>query len=162
MSKTTNHFSAAFVSTFPSKDGNNSKSSTYLTQNLIRKTVDQAEWLIGMKEKDIIQLIDDKVQISSADQISDNQLVVIVAKYGAARGGIHSTDLAEERIDQRIESIDSEIDMLRDYIAQNKQAYKDATGDEFTASTKKSTPVKRPTKAKLQGIMDKYQEQAAE
>ena len=162
MSKTTNHFSAAFVSTFPSKDGNNSKSSTYLTQNLIRKTVDQAEWLIGMKEKDIIQLIDDKVQISSADQISDNQLVVIVAKYGAARGGIHSTDLAEERIDQRIESIDSEIDMLRDYIAQNKQAYKDATGDEFTASTKKSTPVKRPTKAKLQGIMDKYQAQAAE
>ena len=162
MSKTTNHFSAAFVSTFPSKDGNNSRSSTYLTQNLIRKTVDQAEWLIGMKEKDIIQLIDDKVQISSADQISDNQLVVIVAKYGAARGGIHSTDLAEERIDQRIESIDSEIDMLRDYIAQNKQAYKDATGDEFTASTKKSTPVKRPTKAKLQGIMDKYQAQAAE
>ena len=162
MSKTTNHFSAAFVSTFPSKDGNNSKSSTYLTQNLIRKTVDQAEWLIGMKEKDIIQLIDDKVQISSADQISDDQLVVIVAKYGAARGGIHSTDLAEERIDQRIESIDSEIDMLRDYIAQNKQAYKDATGDEFTASTKKSTPVKRPTKAKLQGIMDKYQAQAAE
>ncbi len=162
MSKTTNHFSAAFVSTFPSKDGNNSRSSTYLTQNLIRKTVDQAEWLIGMKEKDIIQLIDDKVQISSADQISDDQLVVIVAKYGAARGGIHSTDLAEERIDQRIESIDSEIDMLRDYIAQNKQAYKDATGDEFTASTKKSTPVKRPTKAKLQGIMDKYQAQAAE
>ena len=162
MSKTTNHFSAAFVSTFPSKDGNNSRSSTYLTQNLIRKTVDQAEWLIGMKEKDIIQLIDDKVQISSADQISDDQLVVIVAKYGAARGGIHSTDLAEERIDQRIESIDSEIDMLRDYIAQNKQAYKDATGDEFTASTKKSTPVKRPPKAKLQGIMDKYQAQAAE
>jgi len=162
MSKTTNHFSAAFVSTFPSKDGNNSRSSTYLTQNLIRKTVDQAEWLIGMKEKDIIQLIDDKVQISSADQISDDQLVVIVAKYGAARGGIHSTDLAEDRIDQRIESIDSEIDMLRDYIAQNKQAYKDATGDEFTASNKKPTPVKRPTKAKLQGIMDKYQAQAAE
>ena len=52
--------------------------------------------------------------------------------------------------------------MLKDYITDQKQAYKDCTGDEFTATSSKPAPVKRPTKAKLQGIMDKYQAQAAE
>ena len=172
MSKTTNHFTAGYKASFPSQDGNNSKSSVYLTQNIIRKTVEQCEWLIGRKKLDIQQLIDDKIQIAGADQNSDDKLVIIVAKYGAARGGIgvasgvgsglNSTDLAEERIDQRIESIDSEIEMLKDYITDQKQAYKDCTGDEFTATSSKPAPVKRPTKAKLQGIMDKYQAKAAE
>ena len=115
-----------------------------------------------MKKKDILQLIDDKVQLEGADQISDDKLVIIVAKYGAARGGMHNTDLAGERIDQRIESIDSEIDLLQDYITAHKAAFKACTGDTFTASNRKPTTVKRPTKAKLQGIMDKYTAQAAE
>ena len=162
MSNATQHFTDGYAASFPSKDGNNSYSSTALTKNLIRKSVEHAGWLIDMKKKDILQLIDDKIQLEGADQISDDKLVIIVAKYGAARGGMHNTDLAGERIDQRIESIDSEIDMLEDYITAQKAAFKECTGDEFTASNKKPTTVKRPTKAKLQGIMEKYSAQAAE
>lgn len=162
MSNATQHFTDGYAASFPSKDGNNSYSSTALTKNLIRKSVDHAEWLIDVKKKDIQQLIDDKVQLAGADQISDDKLVIIVAKYGAARGGIHNTDLAEERVDQRIESIDNEIELLQDYITAQKAAFKECTGDAFTASAKKSTTVKRPTAKKLQGIMDKYTAQAAE
>ena len=162
MSNATQHFTDGYAASFPSKDGNNSYSSTALTKNLIRKSVEHAGWLIDMKKKDILQLIDDKIQLEGADQISDDKLVIIVAKYGAARGGVHNTDLAGERIDQRIESIDSEIEMLADYITAQKAAFKECTGDAFTASAKKPTTVKRPTKAKLQGIMEKYAAQAAE
>ena len=162
MSNATQHFTDGYAASFPSKDGNNSYSSTALTKNLIRKSVEHAGWLIDMKKKDILQLIDDKIQLEGADQISDDKLVIIVAKYGAARGGVHNTDLAGERIDQRIESIDSEIDLLEDYITAQKAAFKECTGDAFTASNRKPTTVKRPTKAKLQGIMDKYTAQAAE
>ena len=133
MSNATQHFTDGYAASFPSKDGNNSYSSTALTKNLIRKSVEHAGWLIDMKKKDILQLIDDKIQLEGADQISDDKLVIIVAKYGAARGGMHNTDLAGERIDQRI-----------------------------TASNRKPTTVKRPTAKKLQGIMDKYTAQAAE
>ena len=56
----------------------------------------------------------------------------------------------------------SEIDLLQDYITAQKAAFKACTGDTFTASNKKPTTVKRPTKAKLQGIMDKYAAEAAE
>ena len=162
MSNATQHFTDGYAASFPSKDGNNSYSSTALTKNLIRKSVEHAGWLIDMKKKDILQLIDDKIQLEGADQISDDKLVIIVAKYGAARGGIHNTDLAEERVDQRIESIDNEIELLQDYITAQKAAFKACTGDEFTASNRKPTTVKRPTKAKLQGIMDKYAAEAAE
>ena len=162
MSNATQHFTDGYAASFPSKDGNNSYSSTALTKNLIRKSVEHAEWLIGMKKKDNFQLIDDKIQLAGADQISDAKLVIIVAKYGAARGGVHNTDLAGERIDQRIESIDSEIDLLEDYITAQKAAFKACTGDEFTASNKKPTTFKRPTAKKMQGIMDKYTAQAAE
>ena len=162
MSNATQHFTDGYAASFPSEDGNNSFSSTALPKNLIRKSVEHAEWLIGMKKKDIFQLIDDKIQREGADQISDDKLVIIVAKYGAARGGMHNTDLAGERIDQRIESIDSEIDMLEDYLTAQKAAFKACTGDEFTASNRKPTTVKRPTAKKLQGIMDKYTAQAAE
>ena len=162
MSNATQHFTDGYAASFPSRDGNNSYSSTALTKNLIRKSVEHAGWLISMKEKDIQQLIDDKIQLAGADQISDDKLVIIVAKYGAARGGVHNTDLAEERVDQRIESIDNEIELLRDYITAQKAAFKERTGDTFTASAKKPTTVKRPTKAKLKGIMDKYTAQAAE
>ena len=34
-----------------------------------------------MKKKDILQLIDDKIQLEGADQIGDDKLVIIVAKY---------------------------------------------------------------------------------
>ena len=162
MSNATQHFTDGYAASFPSKDGNNSYSSTALTKNLIRKSVEHAEWLTGIKKQDIQQLIDDKIQLEGADQISDDKLVIIVAKYGAARGGMHNTDLAGERIDQRIESIDSEIEMLADYITAQKAAFKACTGDEFTASNRKPTTVKRPTAKKLQGIMDKYTAQAAE
>ena len=52
--------------------------------------------------------------------------------------------------------------MLEDYITAQKAAFKACTGDEFTASNRKPTTVKRPTAKKLQGIMDKYTAQAAE
>jgi len=162
MSNATQHFTDGYAASFPSKDGNNSYSSTALTKNLIRKSVEHAEWLTGIKKQDIQQLIDDKIQLEGADQISDDKLVIIVAKYGAARGGMHNTDLAGERIDQRIESIDSEIEMLADYITAQKAAFKACTGDEFTASNKKPTTSKRPTAKKVQSIMDKYTAQAAE
>ena len=112
MSNATQHFTDGYAASFPSKDGNNSYSSTALTKNLIRKSVEHAGWLIDMKKKDILQLIDDKIQLEGADQISDDKLVIIVAKYGAARGGMHNTDLAGERIDQRIESIRFEPGLL--------------------------------------------------
>ena len=163
MSKTTNHFTAGYKASFPSQDGNNSKSSVYLTQNIIRKTVEQCEWLIDRKTSDILQLIDDKTQIVSADQISDDKLTIIVAKHGAARGGIHSVDAAEDFIDDKIARIDSEIEMLRDYIADQKQAFKDCTGDEFTAYKKKPQYTRTaPPKDKMSAITDKYMAQAAE
>ncbi len=163
MSKTTNHFTAGYKASFPSQDGNNSKSSVYLTQSIIRKVVEQCEWLINQKTQDILQLIDDKTQITSADQVSDDKLTIIVAKYGAARGGIHSVDIAEDRIDQRIESIDSEIAMLQDHIADQKQAFKDCTGDEYTAYKKKPQYTRAaPDKKKMAAITDKYMAQAAE
>ena len=85
MSNTSNHFASGYNSSFPNQDLNGGRSRVYLIQNLARKAVEQAEWLIDQKEKDIHQLVDDKIQIEGADQISEISLW-LVAKYGAARG----------------------------------------------------------------------------
>lgn len=163
MSNTTNHFASGFNSSFPNQDLNNGRSRTALIQNLIRKAVEQAEWLVTMKEKDIYQLVDDKVQIEGADQISDDKLVVICARYGAARGGMHATDVAADRIDERMDNLDQEIEMLNVYIKAQKEAYQECTGDTFTPKPKQQAPKVASINAKRKkALADKYMRQAAE
>lgn len=143
MGQSINHFSSAYNSAFPKNDLNGGRSSTSLTQFLIRKNVEQAEWLINQKLKDIALLVADKTQIEGADQIHDDQLIIICAKYGAARGGIHDTNLASGRIDERMINLDNEIEMLRPFINDHKEAFKTCTGDTFTPAVKK--PTYKPT-----------------
>jgi len=134
MSKTTNHFTSAFSASFPDCH----RGSTYITQNLIRKAVEQAEWLLTQKTKDRDQLVDDMVQIMGADQAPTEGTLAICAKYGAVRGAMHYDDIAADRIDERITNIEVEIEMLEQYIKQNKDAFKAVTGDEFTAKKKQT------------------------
>ena len=163
MSNTSNHFASGYNSSFPNQDLNGGRSRVYLIQNLARKAVEQAEWLIDQKEKDIHQLVDDKIQIEGADQISDDQLVQIVAKYGAARGGMHSTDLASDRIDERMDNIDQEIEMLKAFVVDQKAAYEECTEDKFTYSSKKRAAPRIDIGAKRRKeLAAKYMQQAAE
>jgi hypothetical protein len=136
MSKKTNQFTAAYNSVFPQMA--NHKGSIYLTQNLIRKSVEQASWLISQKEKDLLVLHDDAVQLSSADQLTADGALVICAKYGAVRGAMHYDDIALDRCDERITNLEVEIEMLQQFIDDNKDAFKDCTGD--TYQEKKAAP----------------------
>ena len=150
MSKTTNHFTAAFSSIFP----NCHRGSIYISQNLIRKSVEQAEWLIAAKEKDVAQLVDDMTQIMGADQAPAEGTLAICAKYGAVRGAMHYDDIAADRIDERITNLEVEIEMLQQFVAQNKSAFKDVTGDEFTA--KKQAPTKSVDPKRMAQLRKKY------
>lgn len=149
MSKTTNHFIAAYTATFP--EFANSKSHIYLSQNLLRKSVEQAEWLISQKEKDIEQLVQDGKAIAGADQAPDEGTLAICAKYGAVRGAMHYDDIALERIDERVDAISVEIDMLTEYVRQSKEAFKACTGDTYTprASLKPKSDLSDKKKAEL-------------
>tara|TARA_R100001082_G_scaffold110679_1_gene91340 strand:- start:84 stop:560 length:477 start_codon:yes stop_codon:yes gene_type:complete len=155
MGNSTNHFTSAYTSAFPKNDLNGGRSSTSLTQFLIRKAVEQAEWLIEQKKKDIDDLVQDKIQLEGADQISDDKLVIICARYGAARGGIHNDDLAADRITERMINLDQEIEMCEDYIADHKEAFKKCTGDTFTPKVKAAKkPSVDPDRAAA--VMAKY------
>ena len=136
MSKTTNHFSSAFSKVFPDCH----RGSLYLTQNLIRKAVEQAEWLIDQKTKDRDQLVDDAVTIAGAAEAPSDGTLAICAKYGAVRGAMHYDDIALDRIDERITNIEVEIEMLQQFAELHKAAFKDLTGDTFTAKNKPQQP----------------------
>ena len=155
MGNSTNHFTSAYTSAFPKNDLNGGRSSTSLTQFLIRKAVEQAEWLIEQKQKDIALLVQDKIQLEGADQIADDQLVIICARYGAARGGIHNDDLAADRITERMINLDQEIEMCEDFITDHKAAFKACTGDTFTPKVKAAKkPSVDPDRAAA--VMAKY------
>jgi len=129
MSKKTNHFTAAYKAAFP--EFQNSKGHIYLTQNLLRKVIEQATWLITQKEKDSAQLVEDGKVIAGADQAPDSGTLAICAKYGAVRGAMHYDDIALDRIDERLSNIEVEIDMLQQFVEQSKTAYQDCTGDAY-------------------------------
>jgi len=148
MSKKTNHFTAAYTAAFP--EFQNSKGHIYLTQNLLRKVIEQASWLITQKEKDSAQLVDDATVIAGADQAPAEGTLAICAKYGAVRGAMHYDDIALDRIDERLSNIEVEIDMLQRFVQQSKEAYKDCTGDAYAerASQPKSA-ISEKRKAEL-------------
>ena len=150
MSKTTNHFTSAFSSVFPDCH----RGSIYITQNLLRKAVEQAEWLLTQKTKDRDQLVDDAITIAGAAEAPSDGTLAICAKYGAVRGAMHYDDIALDRIDERITNIEVEIEMLQQYVTLNKQTFKDITGDTFTQKNKpQQSPVDAKRKAEL---MKKY------
>ena len=67
---------------------------------------------------------------------------------------MHYDDIALDRIDERITNIEVEIEMLQQFVTQNKQAFKDITGDTFTS---KSKPQQSPVDAKRKAeLMKKY------
>lgn len=138
MSKTTSHnyFSTAFENVFPDCH----RGSIYLTQNLIRKSVEQAEWLIAQKTKDRDQLVDDAITIAGAAEAPSDGTLAICAKYGAVRGAMHYDDIALDRIDERITNIEVEIEMLQQFVELHKAAFKECTGDTFTAKSKPQQP----------------------
>lgn len=150
MSKTTNHFTSAYSSVFPDCH----RGSIYLSQNLLRKAVEQAEWLITQKKKDEAQLTDDMKQIMGADQAPADGTLAICAKYGAVRGAMHYDDIAADRIDERIVNINLEIEMLENFVKQNKGAFKDVTGDEFSA--KKQAPKSNVDPKRMAELRKKY------
>jgi hypothetical protein len=130
MSKKINHFTSAYKAAFP--EFQNSKGHIYLTQNLLRKAIEQASWLITQKEKDSAQLVSDATVIAGADQAPAEGTLAICAKYGAVRGAMHYDDIALDRIDERLANIEVEIDMLQGFVEQSKTAYQDCTGDAYT------------------------------
>ena len=136
MSKKTNHFTAAYKAAFP--EFQNSNSHIYLTQNLLRKVIEQATWLITQKEKDVAQLVEDGKVIAGADQAPDSGTLAICAKYGAVRGAMHYDDLALDNIDGRLLNIELEIEMLQQFVKQSKTAYQECTGDAY--QERKATP----------------------
>tara|TARA_R100000388_G_C7116150_1_gene98845 strand:+ start:32 stop:490 length:459 start_codon:yes stop_codon:yes gene_type:complete len=142
MSKTTNHFASGFDSVFPQGD----RSSIYLTKNITRKCVEQAEWLIKSKEDDISVYTQDGKAIAGADETNEENTLLICRKYGAARGALHFDDVALDRIAERIDNLNNEIAYLNSFIEQMKAAFEQCTGDAFTASTKPQSPVS-PKKA---------------
>ena len=137
----TNHFSQGFSAIFPDSH----KGSIYLTKNIIRKCVEQSEWLIGQKESDKLDLHEDATTIAGADETNGENTLYICRKYGAVRGALHYDDIALDRIDERITNMDLEIEMLQNFVTQMKAAYKTCTGDTFLAKDKPkgAVPAKR-------------------
>ena len=142
MSKTTNHFASGFDSVFPQGD----RSSGYLTKNITRKCVEQAEWLIKSKEDDISVYTQDGKAIAGADETNEENTLLICRKYGAVRGALHFDDVALDRIAERIDNLNNEITYLNSFIEQMKAAFEQCTGDTFTASSKPQSSVS-PKKA---------------
>lgn len=152
MSKLVNHLTAAYKAAFPITS--DFKGSIYLTQNLIRKSVEQAQWLISQKEKDIALLVQDGKILAGADQAPDEGTLAICAKYGAVRGAMHYDDIALDRIDERVLNLETEVSMLEQFIEAQKEAFKAHTGDTFT---EKSTPAAKPlSDAKRAALRAKY------
>lgn len=152
MSKKTNQFTAAYNSVFPQIA--NHKGSIYLTQNLIRKSVEQASWLITQKEKDRTQLEADGKTLASDDQLTEDGALVICAKYGAVRGAMHYDDIALDRIDERVLNLSVEIEMLQQFIDAHKGAFKDCTGDTF--QEKKAAPKQEISAERKAALRAKY------
>ena len=119
MSKTTNHFASGFDSVFPQGD----RSSIYLTKNITRKCVEQAEWLIKSKEDDISVLTQDGKAIAGADETNEENTLLICRKYGAVRGALHFDDVALDRIAERMDNLTNEITYLNSFIEQMKAAF---------------------------------------
>ena len=145
MSKTTNHFASGFDSVFPQGD----RGSIYLTKNIARKCVEQAEWLIHAKEKDVEDLAQDGATIAGADETGTEDTLLICRKYGAVRGALRFDDIALDRIAERQDNLNNEIKYLNHFIEQMKAAFKQCTGDAFTASTKPQSPVSSERAAEL-------------
>ena len=145
MSKTTNHFASGFDSVFPKGD----RSSIYLTKNIARKCVEQAEWLIKSKEDDISVLVQDGKAVAGADETNEENTLLICRKYGAVRGALHFDDLALSRIAERQDNLNNEIKYLNSFIEQMKAAFKECTGDTFTASSNPQSSVSAQRAAEL-------------
>ncbi len=145
MSKTTNHFASGFDSVFPQGD----RSSIYLTKNITRKCVEQAEWLIHSKEKDIADLAQDGKAIAGADETNEENTLLICRKYGAVRGALHFDDIALDRIAERMDNLTNEITYLNSFIEQMKAAFEQCTGDAFTASSKPQSSISVKRRAEL-------------
>tara|TARA_Y100001973_G_scaffold105682_1_gene179847 strand:- start:1537 stop:1995 length:459 start_codon:yes stop_codon:yes gene_type:complete len=145
MSKTTNHFASGFDSVFPKGD----RSSDYLTKNITRKCVEQAKWLIQSKEDDISVLTQDGKAIAGADEKNEENTILICRKYGAVRGALHFDDVALDRIAERMDNLTNEITYLNNFIEQMKAAFKECTGDVFTASSKPQSSVSSKRAAEL-------------
>ena len=136
MSKTTNHFASGFDSVFPQGD----RSSIYLTKNIARKCVEQAEWLIKSKEDDISVYTQDGKAIAGADETNEENTLLICRKYGAVRGALHFDDVALDRIAERQDNLHNECKYLAAFIEQMKAAFEQCTGDTFTPANKAQTP----------------------
>ena len=137
----TEHFSQGFSAIFLDSH----KGSIYLTKNLTRKCVEQAEWLISQKESDMVDLGEDAITIAGADEVNGENTLYICRKYGAVRGALHFDDIALDRIDERITNMELEVEMLKKFVTQMKEAYKDCTGDTFLSKDKPkgAVPAKR-------------------
>lgn len=127
--------------------------SPYLYRTIIRKDVEQMEWMLGMKEKDVAQMTDDLATIKGAN-ISDQQFAslgksvqLMTAKYGSVIGSPHYDEDLVLDIEERHFETECDITFITNRIASAKEAFLQLTGDVFTAkpSNKRSaqTPEQR-------------------
>jgi len=141
------------------------RNSTYLYKSLIRKDVEQTEWLIGLKEKDIAQLLADHATITSdnivtEDMTSLGQATVLMAgKYGGVIGAPHYNEQLATDIEERQVETECDVVFLKARSDSAKEAFKQLTGETFTPYVKKHIPKvdsSSERQAKIDAMRAKY------
>ena len=155
MTKALNQIAAGLNSRIPSDHSN----AGYLHRSMIRKSVEQIEWLIAQSEKKEAQLVADYQHVSSANVTEEvfsslgARVQQMMNKYGAVAGAPHYDEALVIEIEIAQLEVQADISMLKDLLSDYKQAFKQLTGDTFTPYQRKPSD-NRTDAEKLQALKD--------
>ena len=141
MTKALNQIAAGLNSRIPTDHSN----AGYLHRSMIRKSVEQIEWLITQSEKKEAQLVADYQHVSSANVTEEvfsslgGRVQQMMNKYGAVAGAPHYDEALIIEIEIAQLEVQADITMLKALLTDYKQAFKQLTGDTFTPYQKKPT-----------------------
>ena len=112
--------------------------SGYLHRSILRKEVEQLEWLINQAENKEAQLVSDMEIITSANITEEvfeslgGRVKQMTAKYGSVIGAPHYDEVMVAEIELMQLEVAADIQMLQKSLTAAKEAFKQLTGDEFT------------------------------
>lgn len=130
------------------------KNHSWLYKNLIRKDVEQMEFLIKLKEKDDAQFTADRQTLQSANITEEiftslgGRVQQMANKYGSVIGAPHYDEDLDTELEIAQLEIQFEIGCLQKRIASAKEAFKQLTGEPFTPYVKKA--VYKPSRKHLE------------
>lgn len=112
--------------------------SSYLHRSILRKEVEQLEWLINQAEGKDAQLTADLQTIMSANITEEvfaslgGRVQQMTAKYGSVIGAPHYDENMVLEIEIMQLEVQADIGFLNAALESAKQAFQQLTGDEFT------------------------------